>query len=615
MNHSVGVSAPFKVQALFVVLLLIAIFSVLIHWGGYQPTAAVVYTSLIGAVFYLIAWLLSYCFKQMPVTVGEFVFVPWIVYLLFSGLVISVAPWDAWVTIVSQSSGVLFFCVAYRYLRSERAQWLMLAGICGICMTCALAGYYQAYFDYDWGPFGTYRLAQYGQRMAGFFGQPNAYAAFLMLAMPIPLFYVFCGSKNNWIKLAGVLVFLILQWGVLLGVSRGAMITLILLYFLYAYLLGNSWKWRAVTLALLLLTGGVQYLGFSLTQDAANSRISALVEGKGESARAVYFPIAWKLFGDSPVVGVGESSFRYLWEAAVPVSHMTEESHVHSDHLELLAENGVVGVLCYYIPVGTILLYGLFSLKVIESSERRALVKIAIVGLCGYLIHGSVDFLTKYQTILYVSFFYLALIALQTNLAKPIKNAKYRKLIVGVVVLLMGLILSLSYGPVQAVRLCERNRDIQAEIREGVLEERYEVLAQLDEVMGNCTEALEYDPRHVPALLQAIELFYTKARFDEVNRDAYLKQALQVNDAILINYSKMWRGWAMRAELLDRIGGQDAEVLDNYKRAMEIAPENLLLRMNYITYLKRKRIEGEVYEEQVDFVRKTFPGHKALDDL
>jgi len=615
MNHIVDEPAPLRVQFLFAVLLLAGLVSVLVHWGGYQSTFAAAGTSFVLAVVYLISWLLSYCFRGGKITVAEFVFFPWLVYLTFSALAVSVAPWDAWVTIVSQSSGVLFYCVAYRYIRALRVQWLLLGGVLVLGVACSLVAYYQAYFDYDWGPFGVYRLAQYGDRMAGFFGQPNAYAAFLMLAMPIPLFYVFSRPSLFWVKVAGILLFLVMQWGMLLSISRGAMVTMVVVYFLYAYLLGSNWRWRSIALSLLLLTGGLQYVGFSMSQDTAGARVGALVESKGESARSVYFPIAFKLFKDSPVTGVGEASFRYKWDSVGPVSHMVEESHVHSDHLELLAESGVIGVLCYYVPVVGLLLYGCLALRRVESSERKVILKIAIVGLSGFLVHGCVDFLTKYQTILYVVFFYLALIAQQHVFARPLHNTRFGKVILGVVSLFTISILFFSYGPVQAKRLRERNRDIQERVNKDLENRQFKSLADLDEVLENCDRALKYDPRYVPALLQGIEVFSTKARFDSVNRGAYLEQALYLNDAILELNGEMWRGWAKKAELLDKIGGRDLEVLANYKIAMEIAPQNLLLRMNYITYLKRKGIVGRVYEEQAEFVRETFPGNKALKDL
>lgn len=594
-------------------LMLCVLVSVLIHWGGTQSSASVLMSSLVCGGILLLIGLIHLCFTR-AVDFGGWIFAPWVLSVFLSGLLLSVAPWDAWRTIVCQVVGGLVFYVSYALIRGERAKWSVLGGLLFLGVCCAGAAYYQAYVDYEWGPFSTHRLSQYNQRMAGFFGQPNAYAAFVMIAMPIPLFYAFKFNCSTLVKVLSVLIFLFLQWGVFLGVSRGALITLGIQYILYALFLGSTWKQRALTFLVFVVAAGLQFYAFSETQSVMSKRVEILVETQGEGSRNIYYPIAWEIFKDQPLFGIGEGSFRYVWDTVEPISYMVEETHVHSDPLELLAENGIVGAMLYYLPVCGVLIMGFLSLQRLGSPSQKALVQVCIIGVSGYLIHGCVDFLTKYQTLLFVSFIYLAFIA--QELCWP----RFRsRLLAKGVVLICGVVsffmLFIGIASVRAMWISEENRLAKIDLDGRLAAGESVKYAEIDALYSNAALALQADPRYVPAMLQAIEALQLKAHYDPSNKIDYTDLALAINLDILDVFEGHWRAWGIRINLLEQYGGRDDEVMECYRRALAIAPQNLLLRMNYIMYLKRRSISGEVYDEQANFVRKTFPGHPALNDL
>lgn len=593
------------------VLLTFSLFLIITQWGGtiWAAPAIVIGLSLISVflVFSVINLL-----NKKGLDVRGSLFTPWLLYVFISGVLISVAPWDAWRTIVCQSLGVATYYIVSSNINSLRAKWLGLFGILSVGCVCVVAAYYQAYVDCDWGPFDVRPIEQYKNRMSGFFGQPNGYAAFVMMTMPVPLFYAFIGKRSLMLKVAALLIFLFLQWGVLLGVSRAAIIALNLSFLAYAFLLAKTWKWRLGWLCLLLVLFWGQFTIFSKNQTILGERFDSLVEGEGEVVRKLYYPIAWKMFRDRPITGHGEESFQYKWDSTGQVKRMGEEYNVHSDVLELLAENGLVGGLLYYGPVSLLIIYSLRRSSRLDGSSR-GIIGVAIVGLTGFLLHGMVDFLTKYLSVVLVSFIYLAFLGKLLRFRGGKRKCGTLYSVLFVVILMV--IVFVGAGPVKAIYLTENNRKEAKELIVRLSRKDSVRFTEFDSIFKTANNALMSDSAHVPAMLQAADILTQKASYDPQNREEYLNLALIYSDQVLSVYDGYWRFWVEKAYVLMQYDGRHEEVMECYARALAIAPENLLLRMNYVMYLKSQEITGAVYDEQAEFVRRTFPGHAAIKDL
>ena len=97
-----------------------------------------------------------------------------------------------------------------------------------------------------------------------------------------------------------------------------------------------------------------------------------------------HYSVAWKIFKDNPILGVGNKNFR--WDCHRPKYFSTEKklseqmcsTHPHQIHFELLSEQGIVG----YIIIMGILLN--FTIKLIINSYKKN--QIFNFSLCLYII-------------------------------------------------------------------------------------------------------------------------------------------------------------------------------------------------------------------------------------
>ena len=96
-----------------------------------------------------------------------------------------------------------------------------------------------------------------------------------------------------------------------------------------------------------------------------------------------HYSVAWKIFKDNPILGVGNKNFR--WDCHRPKYFSTEKklseqmcsTHPHQIHFELLSEQGIVG----YILIMGVLLN--FSIKLIINSYKKN--QIFKFSLCLYI--------------------------------------------------------------------------------------------------------------------------------------------------------------------------------------------------------------------------------------
>ncbi|OGY90492.1 MAG: hypothetical protein A2458_04615, partial [Candidatus Kerfeldbacteria bacterium RIFOXYC2_FULL_38_9] len=256
--------------------------------------------------------------------------------------------------------------------------------------------------------------------------EPLYFANYLLVPLSI-LLSLFLNKEKTYSSLFtfGLLVLGVVN--LLLTVARGGYIAFavsFLLIVLYYFLELKLITWRNVGIAFVsfLVAGGilVKMVGLETVSQDFLGHVSNLFGGASYNERVEMFTIAYQAWQDHPIIGIGAGSFG-PYEAAHP-NYMREVEGwriVNNEYLELLAENGIVGLVLIMIVFIIVLLRSIKALKETSSDFIRTVLLGALAGFIGILVQYN-TFSVLY--IMHIWFTVGFLIALQ-NLA--LKNASY----------------------------------------------------------------------------------------------------------------------------------------------------------------------------------------------
>ncbi|HBY96456.1 MAG: O-antigen ligase family protein [Ardenticatenaceae bacterium] len=224
-------------------------------------------------------------------------------------------------------------------------------------------------FSNDYGGFAQMSNAAFGtgveslqgeieqRRLAGPLGDQNYYAQIMLTLVPLGLFE-FWGAKSKLLRVLALITIGFILGGAVLTFSRGAAVGFALMLLIMTFLRYIKLYQLALTALVLVLvmqafpqyatrlnslqalSGAVGDDGGTGIQAADNSTKSRLTEMGAASLVAA----------DYPLVGVGPGLFKYYYPAYADAIGLKQHSGVRAAHdlyLEIAAENGVLGLLCF----------------------------------------------------------------------------------------------------------------------------------------------------------------------------------------------------------------------------------------------------------------------------
>ncbi|GAB4311979.1 MAG: hypothetical protein Kow0059_02220 [Candidatus Sumerlaeia bacterium] len=230
------------------------------------------------------------------------------------------------------------------------------------------------------------------RRVAGTFGNPNLFAAFLTMALPGALALA-VGGRRLLTRIAGMLSAALLMAGVFLSGSRGGLISYAAAVVLFAVLsrragpdMPTPYRSAVNSIISVLAAGMIVFMiahaAASGAADAADepssSPITASLGDAGPphsehqyqrsllerlfipttiQQRWHYWKIGWEIFRESPLTGRGEGMFAILYPQHRPPDTM-ETRYAHNFLVQLGAEEGLIGVFLYLLWLGSVSLAG-----------------------------------------------------------------------------------------------------------------------------------------------------------------------------------------------------------------------------------------------------------------
>lgn len=336
-----------------------------------------------------------------PVCWGVLLFAGWAVWRYLEAPVEYIARGEL-LRILTYAT--LFFVIVNN-LHRQTTTLIVAGSLVGLGTLLAFLAAYQfaTTSDVVWG---LSRGGQYGRRAGGSFVNPNSFAGFLALLIPLAAALAIAGRmKPVWrVLVVYALVALLAALGMTL--SRGGIVAaaagLALVFALL--LLHRDYRWFAggglAVLAAAALVGTIV-----IQRDVALKRrvASGLDEGDrgARNSREAIWPATVAMWRDHRAWGVGPGHFQTRFNQYRSEWVHGDPEHAHNDYLETLADWGMAGTAALALP-WLLLGYGIWrtygqvkrapaDLEV-KRSSKYAFVLGATGGLFALLVHGAFDF-------------------------------------------------------------------------------------------------------------------------------------------------------------------------------------------------------------------------------
>lgn len=194
------------------------------------------------------------------------------------------------------------------------------------------------------------------QRAAGFFGHQMTFAGYLCIFLPILLV---CFAQKEILgkyRYASGAMFIFGCFALFFNGTRGAWIATapVLLVIILYYMFQNK-KYATIGLVFLVTLG--VYL---MNNDRFIKRVSSITNVttyQSNTERLLMWNSAYCMFKDHPILGVGLGQYTYSYQNKYisPKAKEPNLTHAHSNYMQMLAENGIVGfagfisLVCYIL--------------------------------------------------------------------------------------------------------------------------------------------------------------------------------------------------------------------------------------------------------------------------
>jgi O-antigen ligase len=274
---------------------------------------------------------------------------------------------------------------------------------------------------------GAARPAQYIGRGSGTFYNPNNFAGYLEMIVPLALAYAIMSRFGPTIKVLLAYAVLAMLAGIAVSLSRGgvlAMAATLLFFCLVLLAQRDFWVLALVTLAGLVVVASVFANQFASLQGRFASAFQN--EKIDSSSRFYYWQAARKLYARNPVWGIGPGHFDVEFSLVRPREVQNRPEYVHNDYLNTLCEwgaagAGIVALTCGLLAWGVIRTWGGVRRARNDfggrKSDRTAFLVGGSVALVGAMLHCIVDFNMQIPADAITAIALMALVAAQGRFA------------------------------------------------------------------------------------------------------------------------------------------------------------------------------------------------------
>lgn len=310
-------------------------------------------------------------------------FVPWLILLGVDAFGLSGTPWRAEYILCLNLLPVMAYFVAVRTARTKKNRWWLIAIVSTLVLVSGLFDFLRPEIEESIANTGGGTLGQLIRIIFGAFGNTASVGAAMLLAFFAMVFLVVSGHFKMWVRLFGLytsVLFLLgiaftrhvgVYWGLIAGVALSVQLLV---------------RRRSVRWVLFLFLGGCAVLAYfnsntnvgCLTTVESSPQIRAAFspEERREGVNYLLAHAAIEMFKEHPIWGVGSGMFREEFEKYRTPQWQTDPRTAGSLYLDVLAENGIVGLLLLGAPLIYLLYRGVSTCHGLpwqSDTERAAL--------------------------------------------------------------------------------------------------------------------------------------------------------------------------------------------------------------------------------------------------
>jgi O-antigen ligase len=255
-----------------------------------------------------------------------------------------------------------------------------------------------------WNPFDFPAEIPQRMRITALIGNPNDVGAYLAICCVVGMAYAIASRK-----LSAILATVLLLAGVFASDALTAIGAVLAAMLTMAF--GTSRRLALVLTTLVIVVGLASLTGLPSLRARAVTLATAFRTHDYftlTTDRIVSFTAAWTMFHDHPVTGVGPGTFKwhYLPYRLRVIEHhpqfylknLQNFGEVHSDHLQILAEEGIVGYAVFALILGVLGWQSLAPADEAKASDRTRFIRllslplavaIAILAVTGFPLELS----------------------------------------------------------------------------------------------------------------------------------------------------------------------------------------------------------------------------------
>ncbi|MEP6662587.1 MAG: O-antigen ligase family protein [Verrucomicrobiota bacterium] len=293
----------------------------------------------------------------------------------------------------------LFFAVLNNLARQDSTQ-IISATLIALAFALSLFAIFQfiSHHDKIWG---MIKSPQYAGRGSGTYNNPNSFAGFAEMILPLGLACILLSRFSHALKILFAYASLTIAAGIVVSLSRGGWLATLwmVMGLLIVLLFRRQFRLRYVILWAALLAIGV---GFVAREQQVQKRFQqALKAGNADEGRFDYWNSALQIWREDIWLGAGPAHYNERFRQYRPEHLQMLPQFTHNDYLNTLADWGIVGL--GLIVIFLFLFYaGVFKTwRYVQrnpgdlgsrNSNKTALVLGGSLGIAALVFHSFVDF-------------------------------------------------------------------------------------------------------------------------------------------------------------------------------------------------------------------------------